>query len=174
MKPEIVEKKSLAMAEIFMTHFNTTNFKTIMAYAPIQNEASPLPILNELFTQGARVVLPQVDPEKKTINPRQICSLDDLKPGVFDIPEPPVGSPIIDAVEIDMCLVPGVAFDLHGNRLGRGGGYYDRFLNKLKPDCLKVALAFEWQIVNKIHLDDWDIAVNGLLTERQCVLFNNG
>ncbi len=74
--------------------------------------------------------------------------------------EPPILVEDLDAV-----LVPGLAFDLNGRRLGRGGGHYDRFLVRLRPDCLRVGVCFEGQIVDTVPADPWDQPVDAVVTE---------
>jgi 5-formyltetrahydrofolate cyclo-ligase len=75
----------------------------------------------------------------------------------------------VDPLEIDMVVVPGVAFDMARNRIGYGGGYYDRFLCTLRPDCLKVAVAFELQVFDSIPAASYDIPVDIIVTEERII-----
>ncbi|MEG2199082.1 MAG: 5-formyltetrahydrofolate cyclo-ligase, partial [Anaerovorax sp.] len=70
---------------------------------------------------------------------------------------------LINPAEIDLVILPGVAFDLEGNRLGYGKGCYDRFLPKLKPQAKKIALAYEFQIVKAIPIQPFDVKIDGFL-----------
>ncbi|MDR3232870.1 MAG: 5-formyltetrahydrofolate cyclo-ligase [Planctomycetaceae bacterium] len=105
------------------------------------------------------------------IVPVRIESGDELEAGTFGIlePKPPVyrdRSRQIALDDIDVVLVPGLAFDRSGSRLGRGKGYYDRFLKKLKPSALKIGLAFECQIFDEIPADGSDVPLDLVITER--------
>lgn len=95
------------------------------------------------------------------------------KPGVYGIPEPSEAeSPIFDPAygENSIVLVPGLAFDHHGNRLGRGKGYYDRFLSKpYMRDAVKIGVAWSLQIVEKLEVKDHDVPVDWICTERQAI-----
>jgi 5-formyltetrahydrofolate cyclo-ligase len=95
--------------------------------------------------------------------------LKKLIPGRFDILEPPMGTALPPA-EIDLILVPGLAFDNRGHRLGYGQGYYDRFLSLLKPECFILGVAYSFQIVDKTPNVEHDIPVNAVLTEKYLML----
>lgn len=137
----------------------------IMGYYPTPGEASGLEWLMERLAQGDKIALPRVVDRRGQMEARLVSSLEGLRPGEFQIPEPGPDAPLVDGGEIDICLTPGVAFDRRGARLGRGGGFYDRFLAGLRADCVKVALAFEWQIVDMVEPDEWDAPVDMLVTE---------
>ena len=94
----------------------------------------------------------------------------DLFPGFKGIREPdPDSLRQLSADDLDLIIVPGVAFDSSGNRLGMGKGYYDRFLKHLRPSALKIALAFENQIVASIPWDDNDIKMDMIITEERVI-----
>lgn len=138
----------------------------VMGYYPVRGEASPLPFLREWLAEGGCAALPSVDLVNRQLYARQIVSLEGLVTGAFDIPEPSPDAPVINPSGIGLCLIPGVAFDRQGRRLGQGYGFYDRFLALLPPHCLKVALAFQWQIVDTIQSDAWDVSVQVIVTEQ--------
>ena len=75
----------------------------------------------------------------------------------------------VNPEHIDLLIVPGVAFDLQGNRLGYGGGYYDRFFERLRPGVPLVALAFELQIVRQVPVEPWDRRMDWLVTEKRVI-----
>jgi 5-formyltetrahydrofolate cyclo-ligase len=95
-------------------------------------------------------------------------SFDDIKitKGKYGILENSMSDSIIE--EMDLLIVPGIAFDLQGNRIGYGKGYYDRFLSKRKANYI-IGLAFENQIINKIPKTAYDIPVNILFTEKRII-----
>lgn len=94
----------------------------------------------------------------------------DLQPGQFGILAP--GSAVrsdadrrVDPNKFDVILVPAVGFDHHGNRLGQGKGFYDRFLNHVRSDVVKIGLAFDCQVVESLPLDEHDVPVDMVITE---------
>ncbi len=104
--------------------------KTVLAYYPREGEIDIRSALTEALRQGKRVALPRVEGEHR-MTYRLITSLDGLVSGAFGLLEPPADAPIYseEAGDTSLCLVPGVVFDVHGYRIGYGGGYYDRFLH---------------------------------------------
>ena len=100
--------------------------RVVMAYWPLPDEVDVRPLIDRLVAEGRTVVLPKVTGDE-TMELRRYTSQADLSGGAFHILEP-VGEPFVDYEQIDVALIPGVAFDAAGHRLGRGRGYYDRFL----------------------------------------------
>ena len=99
----------------------------------------------------------------------KIDSLENLVTGKFGIRS--VKDPIkIDPSQIDLIIVPGAGFDRLGNRLGLGGGFYDRFLQKT-PRALKIALAFQFQIVDKIPVESHDQKIDAIVTSEGVIRF---
>ncbi len=107
----------------------------------------------------------------------RIFSPNDLESGVFGIPEPAAAvraepNRRVPPESLDFVLLPGLAFDEAGNRLGRGKGYYDRFLTRLRPETPVVALAFECQIFDRIPTDKHDRPVSAIVTESRVLNFS--
>jgi 5-formyltetrahydrofolate cyclo-ligase len=121
---------------------------------------------------GKRVCIPKALPKSRELIPSLLLDWgEDLDPGAYEIPEPRSGAlRPIEASEIDLLIVPGVAFDLKGNRLGYGGGYYDRFFPLLRPQTPLVALAFELQIVSWVPVEEWDQQVHCIVTEERVIV----
>jgi 5-formyltetrahydrofolate cyclo-ligase len=84
--------------------------------------------------------------------------------GSFGIPEPSSGK-VIGYNQIDLAIIPGVAFDMSGNRIGFGKGIYDRCLCMLRPDCMKLALAYKFQLLDEIPVEDHDIKIDKIFTD---------
>lgn len=105
--------------------------KTIMAYCAIAPEPDITPVLEEILAQGKTLLLPRCE-EDGIMTARLIDDLAALKPGAFGILEPPPDSAVFPPEDIDLILVPGLAFDRRCCRLGRGKGYYDRFISSQK------------------------------------------
>lgn len=104
--------------------------ETILAYAPREGEIDIRPMLLHALSLGKRIALPRCESDH-VMTYRLITSLDGLSPGSYGIMEPDADTPIFeeDPGHASLCLVPGVVFDVHGYRIGYGGGYYDRFLH---------------------------------------------
>ena len=141
---------------------------TIMAYWPLPDEPDIRPLFDALVAQGRVVLLPKVTGDD-TMELRRYTSPADLQEGAFHIMEP-IGEPFTDYAQIDVCLVPGVAFDAAGHRLGRGRGYYDRFLSKLYSPShfpalspLKIGVCFPFQRVAEVPSEPHDILMDEVI-----------
>jgi 5-formyltetrahydrofolate cyclo-ligase len=131
-------------------------------YYPMRGEVDVRPLIERLWARGATVLLPRSDFASRRVVNYPVTSFADLEPTRFGLHEPKRGgTPWTGAV--DVVFVPGVAFDRRKNRLGYGAGFYDRFL--AEAGALKVAPAFELQLVPEIPADAHDIAMDLLATE---------
>ena len=130
--------------------------QTIMAYYSLPDEVNTHALIDELVAEGKTVLLPRVVGDTVM----ELCrysSEADLCEGAFHIQEP-VGQRFTDMSLIDTALVPGMAYDAQGHRLGRGKGYYDRLLAGL--DCRKIGVCFDFQKVSEVPVDVHDIPVD--------------
>lgn len=128
--------------------------ETIMCYASFSGEVDTWGLIEESIRSGKKVALPRTNPQAGEIIPHRITDTASLIRGNFGILEPENNEEtVISLPEIDLVFVPGIAFDKRGNRLGRGGGFYDRFLSGLDARTLKVGLAFDFQIVENIPIE---------------------
>ncbi|HEY8392564.1 MAG TPA: 5-formyltetrahydrofolate cyclo-ligase [Capillibacterium sp.] len=137
---------------------------TVAAYASFGHEVMTDPLLAGLLAEGFRLVLPVVDKKTRTMEFRRVENLTALTPGPFGIREPQTG-PLCPPEEIGVFFLPGLAFDRRGNRLGRGAGYYDRYLAKLRHPAFKAGLAFQLQITDALPVTATDVKIDSLLTE---------
>ena len=137
--------------------------QVIMAFYPLPDEVCIHGLIDDLIAEGKTVLLPKVTGDD-TMELRCYTSRDDLQEGAFHILEP-VGELFIDYASIDIILVPGVAFDAAGHRLGRGRGYYDRFLRTMGivPSVRTLGVCFDFQKVDEVPVDDFDIAVDTVI-----------
>ena len=171
MSEEIVEK---LMARILSLPSSSSQL-TVMAYWPLPDEVDIRPLIGALVGQGATVLLPKVvDDEHMEL--RRYASQSDLAEGAFHIMEP-TGAPFADYEKIDVALIPGMAFDAAGHRLGRGKGYYDRFLASLRPSALSpqsssftthpspllIGVCFPFQRVAEVPTEEHDICVDEII-----------
>lgn len=139
--------------------------KGIGAFASIPGEIDTLAILEGILSQGKKLYLPRMEKDKSHFIFLPVTDLKNLAPGTFGIMEPTGRHPAAWE-ELDLVLVPGLAFDLKGNRLGFGKGYYDRALPQLNNSAMTVGLAYSFQIVEQLPTDQGDIPVKALLTEK--------
>ena len=126
--------------------------KTILFYLALKSEVQTRIMIEEALKLGKKIAVPACDIKAKEIKPCLLRTLDNrhLKKGTYGISEPCVTRPL-DPKKIDLFIVPGLAFDLSGNRLGRGAGYYDRFLSRLPESAHKIGLAFKFQVLKHLH-----------------------
>jgi len=119
--------------------------------------------VEEGLKKGKRMYVPRVDWAQKRIQAIEVHSLIELQPGAYGIAEPPLDEKKVGRPEdLDLVIVPGLGFDLRGARLGRGEGYFDRFLKQARR-AYKIGLAFECQIVAEIPRDVTDERVDEIL-----------
>ena len=130
--------------------------QVVMAYYSLPDEVCTHGLINDLVAEGKTVLLPKVTGDN-TMELRHYTGRNDLQEGAFHILEP-VGEQFTDVVSIDVVLVPGVAFDTEGRRLGRGRGYYDRFLRACMART--IGICFDFQKVEEVPVDDFDIPVD--------------
>ena len=122
------------------------------------------PFLKEILG-SKKLYLPGTDPSKKALAFRQVRSLaQDLQKGVYGIMEPKPACPKRILGRMDLIVVPGVAFDKTGNRLGRGGGYYDKALRRAKK-VYKIGLCFREQLVKKVPMTEHDVRMDRVIID---------
>lgn len=140
------------------------NFSTFAFYLPFNGEISPLPLIQALQTQGKRCVLPILHPfAENHLQFLAYHSEKDLIPNRFGILEPKLDvRKIVPFDEIEMIFVPLVACDKQNNRLGMGGGFYDRTLAQM-PNAMTVGLAHRCQLVEQLPIESWDMPLNHIL-----------
>jgi 5-formyltetrahydrofolate cyclo-ligase len=136
---------------------------TILFFAPLPEELDIWPSFAVAANAGKQVFLPRFQAATKSYTACQVKSQEtDLKLGQFGIREPTETCPQIPLNRLDLILVPGVAFDLHGRRLGRGKGFYDQLLAAV---CGRTCgVAFDEQIVNEVPVEPHDVVLNCILT----------
>ncbi|MCH8552537.1 MAG: 5-formyltetrahydrofolate cyclo-ligase [Natronospirillum sp.] len=148
---------------------------TILWYISCRTEVVTTPSLEQALGGNQRVVIPfcTVDYQgAPCLGLWHLKHLSELVPGTWNIPEPPRDrwddpKRIVAPEELDLVLVPGVAFSPLGDRLGNGAGYYDRLLPSTRPDCCHVGIAFECQVFHKIPTDPHDRPMHYVLTEKR-------
>ena len=136
---------------------------TIMIYASFAREAATFPLIKALLPTGKILSLPRCIPGNDLVA-GVVSDLTQLVPGRFGILEPSAAAPSMEPEALDLIVVPGLAFDHCGHRLGRGAGYYDRFLCRTPARTFKLGLAYDFQFLDRIPAAAHDIPMDGLLT----------
>lgn len=169
-KKDLAEKSRHIAENLFsLPVYHEAN--TIMYFISFGTEVDTRPMVEETIRQGKSALAPKPRPQERIMIPSRILDWDhDLVPGAYNIPEPKEEAlRPYQPEEIDLLIVPGVAFDFAGNRLGYGGGYYDRFFDLLKPGTPLVALVFELQVVPEVPVEEWDRRVDLIVTEKRII-----
>lgn len=158
-------KSSRVLKRLFK-HPEYQKAEKILGYASFGTEVDTLPLLRRAVREKKEIFLPRLS--GRDIRIFRVRDLHrDLKAGAFGILEPKASAARqAKPLELDLILVPGLGFDRKGNRLGRGLGYFDRFLKKAKR-ARKAALAFREQIVKKIPCEAHDVRVDLIVTDRE-------
>lgn len=165
--PREREQRSRAIARTVLDLDEMREASTVHLFASFGSEVDTTPIIENLLETGRRPVLPVVVRERWTMEHAAISSLDDLVPGFKDIPEPRPDCPRVEPREIDLVIVPGVAFGRGCGRMGYGGGFYDRFLAACPAP--RMAIAFSLQVVEEVPCDEHDLPVHAIVTEREVI-----
>ena len=156
------EQISLASQKLGQLFVNTPQYreaKTIYGYLPYNQEVRTVPMVERALSEGKRVAVPKVYGDEMRFI--YIEDLSGIAPGSFGIPEPVLDGPVADDPNA-LVLMPGLAFDRQGNRMGYGGGFYDKFLNQ-EPNHPTVALCYEFQMQESLPVEEFDVPVDLVL-----------
>jgi len=174
-----VQKSQEKSQAIKKNMFSTTvfqNAKTVLFYVSKGSEVDTHAMIKESLGNSPsncigikRVVVPVTDMNAGELLLSEIHGLDELKPGSFGVPEPEIISKV-EPSEIDLVIVPGLAFDSSGGRIGYGKGFYDRFLKNI--NAKKIALAYNFQVIESVPSDPHDVKVDKIITEQGIVECN--
>lgn len=166
-----INSKSKAIEAKLWQLINERNFRSIMFYIAFGSEVRTQDCIASALAEGRTVLVPicvskDCGAPVKTLLPSRLLSLDsEIAPGKFGVPEPkPNFVRPFPPEEIELIVVPGIAFDKRGFRIGHGAGYYDRFLPKC-PQALFVGLAYDIQIVDDALPSAWDVPVHMVIAE---------
>ena len=168
---KVRQAKSISVMQNFWTLMGMQQWSTLFIYVNFRSEVETLELIKKCINRDIRVAVPLVEASAVRMIPLLIKDPEqDLVPGYYNIPEPdPKKSLRLEPGEIDAAVIPGSVFDIHGGRLGYGGGYYDRFLLNDAPQAKRIGLAFELQVVDKVPLEPHDQPLDILITEERIV-----
>ena len=139
--------------------------RALAIYAALPDELSTLALFRRALDAGKRLALPRVLGQG-ALEFAWVRDFEDLRPGRYGVPEPPSESVLVSLAEMDLIVVPGIAFDRGGGRLGRGGGYYDRALAVLgTPRPFVIGFATSEQLVPEVPREVFDERVDAVVTE---------
>lgn len=168
MTPEEREKLSHEVVQKILSHPVYRNAKTVMAYASMPEEIQLHELFDDAFAKEKILAIPFIA-GRGTIRPVLLPNKDALEVGDFGILTVKQSlRTFVDTKELDCVIVPGAAFDVHGHRLGLGGGYYDRFL-KLAPHAKTIAPAFDFQLVEDLPVTPNDSDVDIIITPTKII-----
>jgi 5-formyltetrahydrofolate cyclo-ligase len=145
--------------------------RTVLLTLAFRSEWDTLPLVARALADGKRVVVPKVDAAARMLVLHAIADpVGDVGPGHHGIPEPMPQCPVVDPAAIDWVLVPGITFDRSGQRLGYGGGYYDRLLPLLSRRAPRIAGAYDLQIVDRVPTGPRDVTVDAIVTPSETIV----
>jgi|TARA_B100001964_G_scaffold244538_1_gene326448 5-formyltetrahydrofolate cyclo-ligase len=170
MSSEEKRNASTSICERLMSIASVVFADAIFAYIPLDDEVNIFPLLSQWIDESRTVGAPLVSWETKTMRAGLLSSLDEhaLKTTRHGLQEPSTRHPIPSDF-IDVILVPGIAFDATGGRLGRGGGFYDRYLDISRPPIV-IGIAFDQQILECVHCEPHDQPMTVIVTPTRTLL----
>ncbi len=139
--------------------------KNIFIYVSFGSEVETHRIIEQAIKDNKTVYVPKVINRVEGMAAVKITALSELKASSFGILEPETISEEAKPWQLDLILIPGLAFDKRGGRLGYGAGYYDRFLNDAKPETNKIGIAYSCQVIDEVPMEEKDIFVDSIITE---------
>ncbi|MDE0424488.1 MAG: 5-formyltetrahydrofolate cyclo-ligase [Candidatus Poribacteria bacterium] len=163
---EVRSVLSRRIINFLVSWIQNEDFDTVMLYLSMKSEVETFSLLDILLHQEKIVCAPVVDTHQLELTPRQIRNpKTELVQHRYGLLEPNAACPILPVSQLQLIIVPGIAFDANGYRLGYGKGFYDRFLTKC-PDAVRVGLAYQVQIVEDTCPQTWDLPVHYIFTEK--------
>ncbi len=160
--PEARTAASAVVADHVATLPELEGARLVLGYAAVGDELDPGPALARLAARGARIVYPRVETAGELS--LRLARPEELSPGAYGIPEPPLDAEKVETSRIDAAVVPGVAFDPRCARLGHGEGYYDRLLTSLRAGAVVVGVAFDEQVLDDVPMEAHDVPMDILVT----------
>ena len=156
MTNEQIAEKSRQLGALFADSEQYQQAKSIYGYLPYNQEVRTVPMLEQALRDGKRIAVPKVCGDEMRFI--WMTDLTNVEKGYSGIPEPVEDGPVADDPTA-LVLMPGLAFDLHGHRIGYGGGFYDKFL-ACEPGHPTVALCYDFQVLEALETEEFDIPVD--------------
>lgn len=159
MSAEEIDRKSRLLTEKFLHSDAYRNAKTVYGYLPYNQEVRTVPLLEQAIRDGKKIAVPKCYGDEMRFI--YMTDLSAVEKGYAGIPEPIADEPVADD-ESALVLMPGMAFDPQGHRIGYGGGFYDKFLAK-EPDHPTLALCYDFQVLPHLETEEFDIPVDTVI-----------
>lgn len=145
------------------------NSKNIFIYLGFGSEIDTMSYIQDFINDGKHIFIPRTDIKTKNMEAVEITSLDGLKENKYGILEPNDNKEEFYKNNLDLIILPGVAFDHSGRRIGYGGGYYDRYLEDIDKRIIKVALIYDFQLLENVPAEEHDIKADYIITETMSI-----
>jgi 5-formyltetrahydrofolate cyclo-ligase len=145
--------------------------RAVAGFLAVRSEIDPAEALAEVGRRGATVVYPRVSAGQPRLRFHWVAGPDDLRPGAYGILEPQEACPEVAPRDLDVILLPGLAFDAAGRRLGYGGGYYDEVggLVRREGRALLLGVGFDFQVIDRCPAGDGDVTIDSVVTDARVV-----
>ena len=172
---DIVEKEKMdrKICDKFYESKYYRDAKNIFIYISYDSEINTKEIINKALIDNKKIYVPRTEFKTRLMDAVEIISLDNLIESEYGILEPSIEESHIEPNELDLIVVPGVAFDRNGGRIGYGAGFYDRYFKKINKDNIKkiqkLALAYDFQILENIPMNEHDVPIRYIITEKEFI-----
>lgn len=171
--PDLRKTKEAAIRKRLYGLREFRNADTILLFASFRSEVDTRAILRHILKLGKRLILPRVDPHLRQLRLYEVRDTQALSPGYMGIAEPPAQTGReVQLRDVHLAIVPGLAFDASGNRLGYGGGYYDRLLAAAahqRDPVVTISFCFEEQITEALPSEPHDIKIDMIITDKRLI-----
>ena len=167
--PDVRMAKNRMVRERMLSLEEFRNAGIIFFFASFRTEVDTTEMIKSALSSGKRVLLPKVDKDSHELLLYEIRDFGELAPGYMGIPEPTFQGRQMSINDADIVIIPGAGFDVSGNRIGYGGGYYDRLLSGLQKHIPVIAPAYEEQVVDSVPSEPHDIRVQMIVTDRRVI-----
>lgn len=162
--PDVAAKAAVSATELVLDRAITGDMAVVGVYASMRNELSTAPLIRELLSRKVTLAFPRVVAGQLRLAFHHVGEMSELAPSRIGIPEPSASAPVIPLERIDLFIVPGLAFDARGNRLGWGRGHYDVTLAE-NLRALRVGFSYECQIAGDVPSTPRDLPMDLVVTE---------
>ncbi len=164
--PEELRARSATACRLLEAQPEYQRAEVVQVFFSLPTEGDTMPLVLRAWQDRKRVLAPKVSWEQRRMLPMEIRSIADVREAYMGIREPIEGTPV-PVGDIDLVILPGLGFDPFGNRLGRGKGFYDRFLAHRDYRAVSCALAMEEQVVDSVPVGSHDMPIDMLVTDKK-------
>lgn len=165
------DEASKKIIETLKKHPSYQTAQSIMCFVSFGTEVHTHEFLKEALAEGKRVFVPYIKSKAEGMNACEIKDFSELELGYFNILTPKEEFRRITSEEPDLVIVPAVAYDLQGYRVGYGGGFYDRYLGQLRDSTSRIGIGFSEQVVDKVPVESFDQPIDILITPEKIYTF---